>query len=257
MLNGRTAIVTGAASGIGRAIAAALIEAGANVVLCDRNADTLPTVAEELGGVAKVADVSNEASVAAAMDAAIARFGSLDIVVNCAGFGRIAALTELSAEDWLAVQGVALSGVFYGVKQGAIRMLAAGKGGVILNISSINARQPGEGQIAYCSAKAGVDMVTRVAALELGPKGIRVVGIAPGLVDTPLTARELEDPVKGAMFLACVPLGRPAKPEEIGAVAAFLVSDDAAFINGDTLLVDGGSNTRFYPALLTGGKPAG
>ena len=101
-------------------------------------------------------------------------------MVNCAGFGAIMPLTELTGEKWKAVQAVTLGGVFYGVKHGARQMLEQGRPGVIINISSVNARQPGEGQVAYCAAKAGVDMITRCGALELGERGIRVVGIAPG-----------------------------------------------------------------------------
>jgi NAD(P)-dependent dehydrogenase (short-subunit alcohol dehydrogenase family) len=157
MLKGNGAVVTGAASGIGRAIATALIEAGSGVLLCDVNADGLEEVCRALGARAfgRVTDVSDEAQVEAAMRAARERFGSLDIVVNCAGFGAIAPLTELSGEKWRAVQAVTLGGVFHGVKHGARQMLEQGRPGVIINISSVNARLAGEGQTAYCAAKAG------------------------------------------------------------------------------------------------------
>jgi NAD(P)-dependent dehydrogenase (short-subunit alcohol dehydrogenase family) len=144
--------------------------------------------------IARFTDVSDETQVEGAMRAAHAAFGSLDIVVNCAGFGVVTPLTELTGDKWKAVQAVTLGGVFYGVKHAARQMLDQGRPGVIINISSVNARQPGEGQVAYCAAKAGVDMITRCGALELGGRGIRVVGIAPGLVETPLTRKELEDP---------------------------------------------------------------
>ena len=174
--------MTGAASGIGKAIATAFIEAGASVLLCDLNAKALDAAARELGdrAIGRVTDVSDESQVEGAMRAARDAFGSLDIVVNCAGFGAIAPLTELTAEKWKSVQAVTLGGVFYGVKHGARQMLEQGRPGVIINISSVNGQQPGEGQVAYCAAKAGVDMITRCGALELGGRGIRVVGIAPG-----------------------------------------------------------------------------
>src|ERR1700746_276646 len=168
MLKNKGAVVTGAASGIGKAIATAFIEAGASVLLCDLNEKALDAAARELGdrAIGRVTDVSDEIQVEAAVRAARAAFGSLDVVVNCAGFGAIAPLTELSGEKWKSVQDVTLGGVFYGVKHGARQMLEQGRPGVIINISSVNGQQPGEGQVAYCAAKAGVDMVTRCGALE-------------------------------------------------------------------------------------------
>ncbi|HTR35627.1 MAG TPA: SDR family NAD(P)-dependent oxidoreductase [Bryobacteraceae bacterium] len=257
-LKDKGAVVTGAASGIGKAIATAFIEAGAGIVLCDVNAKALDDAARELGdrAIGRITDVSDEAQVEAAMRAARDAFGSLDIVVNCAGFGAITPLTELTAQKWQAVQAVTLGGVFYGVKHGARLMLEQGRPGVIINISSVNARQPGEGQVAYCAAKAGVDMITRCGALELGGRGIRVVGIAPGLVETPLTRKELENPAMRSLFLGVIPMNRPVNADEIAAAAVFLASDHARSINGETIAIDAGSLTRGYPALLTGLKKA-
>src|SRR6201981_3725541 len=253
-LNGKGAVVTGAASGIGKAIARGFIEAGAGVLLCDVNAKALDDVARELGdrAIGRVTDVSDESQVEGALRQARAAFGSLDIVVNCAGFGVIMPLTELPGDKWKSVQAVTLGGVFYGVKHGARLMLEQRRPGVIINISSVNAQQPGEGQVAYCAAKAGVDMITRCGALELGPRGIRVVGIAPGLVETPLTRKELDNPAMRALFFWIIPMTRPVAAEEIAAAALFLASDNARSINGDTIAIDGGSLTRGYPALLTG-----
>lgn len=254
ILKNKGAVVTGAASGIGKAIATAFIEAGANVLLCDLNAEAVYAAASELGDRAtgRVTDVADETQVDSAMREARNTFGSLDIVVNCAGFGAIAPLTELSGDKWRAVQAVTLSGVFYGVKHGARQMLDQGNPGVIINISSVNARQAGEGQVAYCAAKAGVDQITRCGALELGGRGIRVVGIAPGLVETPLTRKELENPAMHELFMSVIPMKRAVEAEEIAAAAVFLASDNARSINGDTIVIDGGSLTRGYPALLTG-----
>ena len=258
ILKDKGAVVTGAASGIGKAIATAFIEAGAGVVLCDVNAKALDDAARELGerAIGRLTDVSDEAQVEAAMRTARDAFGSLDIVVNCAGLGAITPLTELTAQKWHAVQAVTLGGVFYGVKHGARLMLEQGRPGVIINISSVNARQPGEGQVAYCAAKAGVDMITRCGALELGGRGIRVVGIAPGLVETPLTRKELENPAMRSLFLGVIPMNRPVNADEIAAAAVFLASDHARSINGETIAIDAGSLTRGYPALLTGLKKA-
>ena len=255
-LRDKGALVTGAASGIGRAIATAFIKAGARVLLCDLNAKALDDVANQLGDGAfgRVTDVSDESQVEGAMRDARNAFGSLDIVVNCAGFGAITPLTELTGEKWKSVQAVTLGGVFYGVKHGARQMLEQGRPGVIINISSVNAQQPGEGQVAYCAAKAGVDMITRCGALELGSRGIRVVGIAPGLVETPLTKKELENPATRELFMGVIPMKRAVEAEEIAASAVFLASDHARSINGHTVVIDGGSLTRGYPALLTGLK---
>ncbi len=248
--------MTGAASGIGKAIATVFIEAGARVLLCDLNAKALDAAARELGdhAIGRVTDVSDESQVEGAMREARNAFGSLDIVVNCAGFGVIAPLTELTADKWKSVQAVNLSGVFYGVKHGARQMLEQGHSGVIINISSVNGQQPGEGQVAYCAAKAGVDMITRCGALELGGRGIRVVGIAPGLVETPLTRKELENPAMRELFMGVIPMKRAVEAEEIAEASVFLASDKARSINGHTIVIDGGSLTRGYPALLTGLK---
>jgi NAD(P)-dependent dehydrogenase (short-subunit alcohol dehydrogenase family) len=258
MLQGKGAAVTGAASGIGKAIATAFVDAGARVLLCDRNGSAVLSAANELGesAIAHVADVSDERQVEGAMRAAREAFGSLDIVVNNAGFGAISPLTELTADKWRSVQAVTLDGVFYGVKHGARQMLEQGRPGVIINVSSVNGRQPGEGQTAYCAAKAGVDMITRCGALELGAHGIRVVGIAPGLVETPLTRKELDDPSMRALFLGVIPMHRAVAAEEIAAAALFLASEHARSINGETIAIDGGSLTKGYPALLTGVRKA-
>ena len=258
LLKGKGAVVTGAASGIGKAISTVFVEEGASVLLCDLNATALENAACELGdrAIGRVTDVSDETQVEGAMRAAREAFGSLDIVVNCAGFVAVAPLTELPGDKWKAVQAVTLGGVFYGVKHAARQMLEQGRPGVIINISSVNAQQPGEGQVAYCAAKAGVDMITRCGALELGGHGIRVVGIAPGLVETPLTKPAMDDPETRELFLNIIPMKRPVAGEEIGAAAVFLASDHARSINGDTIAIDGGSLTRGYPALLTGLKKA-
>jgi NAD(P)-dependent dehydrogenase (short-subunit alcohol dehydrogenase family) len=257
-LKDKGTVVTGAASGIGKAIATAFAEAGASVLLCDLNAKGLDAAARDLGNRAlgRVTDVSDESQVEGAMRNARDAFGSLDIVVNCAGFGVIAPLTDLTADKWKSVQAVTLGGVFYGVKHGARQMLGQGRPGVIINISSVNGQQPGEGQIAYCAAKAGVDMITRCGALELGERGIRVVGIAPGLVETPLTKKELENPAMRELFIDVIPMKRAVEAKEIADAAVFLASDDARSINGHTIVIDGGSLTRGYPALLTGLKKA-
>ncbi len=255
ILKGQGAVVTGAASGIGKAIATAFVNAGASVFLCDINAEGLETVTRELGerAIGRVTDVSNENQVEAAMCAARETFGSLDIVVNCAGFGAIMPLTELPGEKWRSVHAVTLAGVFYGVKHGARQMRKQGRPGVIINIASVNARLPMEANSAYC---AGVDTITRCGALELGPRGIRVVGIAAGLVETPLTQNELDNPAIRDLFMAVIPMKHVVAVEEIAAAAIFLASEHGRSIDGETIAIDGGLLTRGTPALLTGLKNA-
>jgi NAD(P)-dependent dehydrogenase (short-subunit alcohol dehydrogenase family) len=247
----KVALVTGGASGIGREIARCYVDEGARVVLGDRNATLLAEAAKELGAVAIGAemDVTREGDLERAVALAVSQFGSLDIGVNCAGLGVSVPLTEQTEAQWDTVVDVCLKGVFLSMKHEARRMVAAGRGGVIVNIASINARQPAEGLSAYCAAKAGVEMLTRCAAMELGPRGVRVVGIGPGLIDTPLTTFQRERPHVREAFLANIPLGRVGTARDIASAAVFLASDDASWISGDTLFVDGAELTKKFPEL--------
>jgi len=245
----KVAVITGGASGIGMATARRFVRDGMRVVLGDLNEPALKAAKDELGDVCEVepCDVTVEDDVVRL----VARAGGApDIGVNCAGLGALGPITQLPVEQWDLVLDVCLKGVFLSVKHEAAAMQAAGKPGVIVNIASINARQPGQGMSAYCSAKAGVEMLTRVAALELGPAGIRVCGIGPGLVDTPLTQYQRDMPVFREGYLENIPLGRVGRPEDIADACAFLVSDQASWITGDTLFVDGASLTRGYPMML-------
>ena len=247
----KVALITGGASGIGREIARIYVEEGAHVVLGDRNGVLVTDAAKELGGaaVAVEMDVTRETDVERAVAAAVSRFGRLDIGVNCAGLGVSVPLTEQTEAQWDTVVDVCLKGVFLSVKHEARAMVAAGHGGAIVNIASINARQPGEGLSAYCAAKAGVEMLTRVAAMELGPHGVRVVGIGPGLIDTPLSTFQRDRPHVREAFLANIPLGRVGTARDIANAAVFLASDDASWVSGDTLFVDGAELTKKFPEL--------
>jgi NAD(P)-dependent dehydrogenase (short-subunit alcohol dehydrogenase family) len=247
-LRGMVALVTGGASGIGREIARRYVGEGARVVIADRNGPLVQDTVEELGDAATGSemDVTLEADVARAV-AEASRFGRLDIGVNCAGLGYSVPLTEQTEEQWDTVVDVCLKGVFLSMKHEARAM--EGRGGVLINIASINARQPGAGLSAYCAAKAGVEMLTRVAALELGPRRIRVVGIGPGLIDTPLTTFQQQRPHVREAFLENIPLGRVGRTDDIANAAVFLASEDASWISGDTIFVDGGSLTKKFPEL--------
>ena len=251
-LDGRVAVVTGGASGIGREIARRYVGEGASVCLGDRDGALLADAQAELGDACTtaVADVTVEPDVAHLVARAVDAFGRVDIGVNCAGVGALVPITEQTVEQWDIVVDTCLKGVFLATKHEARAMVAGGRGGVIVNIASINARQPGEGMSAYCSAKAAVEMFTRVAAMELGPDGIRVTGIGPGYVDTPLTSFARDHPAFQEAYLESIPLGRAGRPGDSADAAVFLASDEASWVSGDTLFVDGAELTRAYPRVL-------
>lgn len=250
-LDGRVAVITGGASGIGRAIARRYLEEGARVALGDRNGALLAEAAQEMGAACATVemDVTLEVDIERLVARAAAAFGRVDVGVNCAGLGTYAPIVQQTVEQWELVHDICLRGVMLSIKHEARQMLTEGHGGAIINIASINARQPAEGFSAYCSAKAGVEMLTRVAAMELGPRGIRVTGIGPGLIDTPLTGYQQDNPALRQAYLDNIPLGRVGQPRDIANAALFLASDDAAWVSGDTLFVDGAELTKMYPEL--------
>lgn len=249
--DGRVAVVTGAASGIGRATAARLVAEGASVVGGDVDENGLAALAESLGAtfVGRRCDVTVEADVAALVAAAADGFGAVHAAFNVAGAMRPGPLVELSEEDWDFTVDVCLKGVFFGVKHGARQMLAGGGGGTIVNVASLNSRVPMFFGGAYSTAKAGVVMLGQTAALELGEHGIRVCTVSPGLTDTPLVAPLTGDAEAHAAYMARIPLKRMATPDDIAAAALFLASDDAAYISGVNLFVDGGWEQTTYPDL--------
>jgi NAD(P)-dependent dehydrogenase (short-subunit alcohol dehydrogenase family) len=251
-LDGKVAVITGGASGIGWRTAELFVERGARVVLGDRNEALLTECFRALGEelcFISATEVTEENDVERLVQSAVDRFGRLDIAVNCAGIGAFAPIHEHPAETWRAVLDVCLTGVFFSVKHEARQMLSQGEGGAIVNVASINARQAAEGMSAYCSAKAGVEMLTKVAGMELGPRGIRVNAVAPGFVETPMTAGARPALVKG--FLDTIPLGRTGKPDDIAQAVLFLVGEEASWVNAETLVVDGGEVNREYPRLMT------
>ncbi|WP_067817584.1 SDR family NAD(P)-dependent oxidoreductase [Nocardia inohanensis] len=248
--DGRTAVVTGAASGIGAAITAALIAEGANVVGLDIDEPGLRKKAAELGEafVPVVADVTAEDQIEAGIGAAAARFGRLDAAFNVAGGSRIGAITDLAVEDWDFTVDLVQKSVFLCTKHEA-RLMRDSGGGAIVNISSLDGRIPMPGGSAYATGKAGVVMFSKNAALELAPHRIRVNAVLPGLVDTPLVAAIMGyDPAK-QMFLDRIPLGAAATPEQVAAPCLFLASDDASYITGTELVVDGGWEVSNFPNL--------
>ena len=233
MSSGSVAVVFGGASGIGAATAQALSEAGYVVRVAD------------LTGPAPV-DVTDEEAVSAFLERVVEQDGALHLVVNSAGTSTLGLVTELAVEEFRRVVDVCLTGAFIVLKH-AGRLVEPG--GSVISIASLNARQPGTGMAAYCSAKAGLVMLTQVAALELAPRRVRVNAVSPGLVVTPLTAPAMDIPGIREAYLENTPLGRSGEPAEIAALLRFLLSDDAAWITGENIDVNGGAHLQRYPDL--------
>lgn len=238
----RHAIVIGAASGIGWAIAQTLA-ADSTVTLADRNVDGARARAAELGDshTAAFVDVIDEASVEAL-------FGDVtpDVVVNCAGFSGFGPIVDLPVEQFREVVDVCLTGAFLVIKHAGRRL---GAGGSIVSLASLNARQPGVGMSAYCAAKAGLAMLTEVAALELGPRGIRVNAVSPGFVPTPLTEAAGMIPGVVEEYVENTALGRTGTPQDIADAVAFLCSDKASWLTGEVLDLNGGAHLKRYPDI--------
>jgi NAD(P)-dependent dehydrogenase (short-subunit alcohol dehydrogenase family) len=248
---GKIAVVTGAASGIGEAIVRGLIGEGcAAVVGGDINVDRLKALEGELGGAFRglQTDVTREAEVERLVGECVRRHGGLDLAFNSAGTGRGGRITDLAEEDWDFTVDLCLKGVFLSMKYEARPMMARGRGAIV-NISSLNAHVPAYGYASYSSAKAGVEMLTRVAALEMTESGVRVNVLLPGLVSTPLTAAVHGHPQLLSAFMDRIPMRRSAQPDEVARPALFLASDDASYISGASLVVDGAWEVTGYPDL--------
>jgi len=244
------AFVTGAASGIGAAVATMLLERGAKVIASDLSEAGLATLPERHGDrvLAVPVDVSDEASIEAGLAAGVAHFGRLDRAFNIAGVSKGAMIVDLPVEQWDFNVNIVLRGVFLSVKHEARIMRETG-GGAIVNMSSLNAHVPMHTGAAYASAKAGVEMFTKNAALELADAGIRLNALLPGLIDTPLTQRRLSNQPLMEHWLTRIPLHRPGRPEEVAQAALFLAGSEASYITGTSLVVDGGWEITGYPDL--------
>jgi glucose 1-dehydrogenase len=256
-LAGRRALVTGANSGIGQAIALALGEAGADVAV---NYLTHPEAADavvaELTGkgrraLALHADVSNESDVNAMFATLDLQWGGLDVLVNCAGIDGVRALAQdAKMSDWRRVIEINLFGAFDCARHALARMLPQGRG-VILNISSVHEVIAWSGYSAYTSSKAALGMLTKTLAQEAAPHGVRVLALAPGAIQTPINQSVWSDPAASADLLTKIPLGRMGQTSEVANMAVVLCSDAASYMTGSTVLVDGAMTD--YPEFARGG----
>lgn len=244
-LAGRVAFVTGGGSGIGRAVCVRLAADGAAVVVADVVPETALATAAllEEGGAAALAatlDVADAAAVEAALDAAWARFGRVDALVNNAGIMGYRPFLHLTESEWERTMAVNAKGPFLCSQAFARRLVKVKLPGTIVNMSSITSEVAIEFQSHYCASKGALRMLTRSMAVELAEHHITVNAVAPGVVETGMTRELLADPEVAAVTLPLIPLGRAATPEDVAGVVAFLVSPDAAYVTGATILVDGG-----------------
>jgi NAD(P)-dependent dehydrogenase (short-subunit alcohol dehydrogenase family) len=244
---GKVALITGGASGIGKATAKLFAREGAKVAISDLNATAGEALAKEIGGgtIFIRHDTTSEADWKAAIASVIKAFGRLDVLLNGAGIALRKSLLETTMEEWRKVQAVNLDGVFLGTREGIAAMRKTG-GGSIINISSIAGLVGLAPSAAYCASKAGVKLLTKAAALECGAErwGVRVNSVHPGYIETPMVMGHVagaNDPVRMKESIeARHPLGRMGRPEEIAEGILFLASDAASFVTGSELVIDGG-----------------
>ena len=249
-LNGKVAFVTAGATGIGFACAQAIVDSGGKVMICARREDTLKDAAAKLGPNADwvTCDVTDDASVDAAVAATVKRFGSLDLAVNSAGTGTAGPLTRTKTAEFQRVLDTNLTGAFRCLRAEARAM--EGRGGSIVNVSSIAGALTHPWMGPYCVSKAGLDMLTRCAADELGASQIRVNSVLPGVTRTPMAAALSEVPVSRDEYLSLMPISRIGVPEDVARLVVFLLSDDASWITGQLIPVDGGHTIRKGPNLV-------
>jgi glucose 1-dehydrogenase len=241
---GKVVLVTGGAQGIGRGIADRFAAEGADVVIFDIEKDTLSRTVEELRAVGSRVegvdgDVSKRRDVLRAVQTAVERFGRLDVLVGVAGIVEFTPFLEVTDASWGRILDVNLNGMFLATQEAA-RVMAAAGGGAIVLIASTNAFFAEAHTAPYTTSKAAIHGLVRAAALDLAPHNIRINAINPGQIVTRLSRVVVEDPIGGPAVLASIPLGRWGRPADIAAVAAFLASDDAAYMTGENVTVDAG-----------------
>lgn len=254
-LEGKVAIITGASKGIGEATAYEFTKEGAQVALADRSTDLGEQVAkrcEELGGKALfvTCDVSKKKNVDNLVAETVARYGTIDIVVNNAGVNHSANFFDTTEEDWDWVMSVDLKGTFLLSQAAARVMVEQKKGGAIVNVSSVMAQLALADQIPYCAAKGGVSQLTKAMALALVDKGILVNSVAPGPVMTELMQRVVLNEEKHRVLMERLPIGYVASCEQIARVIVFMASQDANYFVGQTVYADGGRSIQAYPRTM-------
>jgi glucose 1-dehydrogenase len=242
----KVAIVTGGNSGIGQAIVLELARQGAKIVIDyvvhpEATAELEQQIAK-LGdqSIGVDADVSKPADLQKLVDAAVAKFGRLDIMVNNAGIETRTSILDSTEEQYDRVMSINLKSAFFGTQIAAKQMIKQGGGGRIINMTSVHEDWPMPGNTPYCLSKGGMRMLTRTAGVELAPHNILVVGVGPGAVATPINLSTMDDPAKLAELNAAIPLGRMARPEELASVVAFLAGDGASYLTATTIIADGG-----------------
>jgi len=237
-LNGKVAVVTGAARGLGAAIATRFVQEGARVLLADIDEAAVQAAANELGQTGLRVDVSQRQE-AERMIATATQLGPIDILVNNAGIYRNTPLLDLAEAEFDRVLAVNLKAALFGIQAVAPQMIAR-RSGSIVNVASVAARLGAVGTIAYSAAKAGVVQLTNVAAIELAPHNVRVNALGPGTFATEMSVGAYGDPEMQARVLSRIPMGRTGLPEEAAGVALFLASDDSSYVTGKTIYADGG-----------------
>jgi glucose 1-dehydrogenase len=257
LLEGRKAIVTGGSTGIGKATAQRLAKEGASVCInyySEKEADGANSLVEEIGreghvaAIAVQADVGNEDQVKDMVSRARQELGGIDLLVNNAGIEKQIPLLEMGLSDWQAVLSTNLTGAFLCMREAGKVMVETGAKGVIVNMSSVHEFIPWPGFAHYCASKGGMKLLMETAARELADKHIRLVNIAPGAIVTPINKFVLDDPEQKHAVEGEIPLGRMGQPEEIASTVAWVASDEASYVTGTTIVVDGGMS--LYPKFV-------
>ena len=242
---GRVAVVAGGSSGLGLEIARGFAREGARVVLAARGRERLAEAARDLGAVAIECDITRFESVEALASETLERCGRLDIAVNSAGFEQQTAIRDITPDSLEPMVAVQFTGAVYFIRHMANAMRA---GGSLVTVSSLTGVLVPQNYAAYAGAKAGINHVTRIAASEYGADGIRINAVAPSVIETPMTAHLLAIPAVRSALLEQTPLGRMGAPEDVTSAVLWLASDEASYITGQVLVIDGGTSTRKLPA---------